>query len=293
MIEGVKKLTPRGNLLSRRRHANNDALAPALMARLERGAHDADVAGAVERVVAPTVRHLNQHVDHALALGQLGRVDKVGRAKFPRPRLLGRVDVHHNDPTRSLGDAALHHAQADAARAEDGHVAALLHLGRDARRAVARRDAAAEQAGPVHGRVLLHRHDRDVGHHRVLAESRGAHEVQDVLAAGAEARGPVGHDAAALRRADLAAQVGLARLAELALAAFGGTFGVGLVGGCSYMGGGGGRDGKGNALESNDMVARLDVGHTLADRLDDAGTFVAEDHGERTLRVLAGEGVSI
>jgi hypothetical protein len=47
--------------------------------------------------------------------------------------------------------------------------------------------------------------------------------VQDVLAAGAEARGPVGHDALALRGADLAAEVGLVGLAELALFALGGA----------------------------------------------------------------------
>jgi hypothetical protein len=47
--------------------------------------------------------------------------------------------------------------------------------------------------------------------------------VQDVLPPGAEAARAVGHDALALRRADLAAEVGLVGLAELALLALGGA----------------------------------------------------------------------
>ena len=47
--------------------------------------------------------------------------------------------------------------------------------------------------------------------------------MQQVLALAAEPRRAVGHDAAALRRADLAAQIRLARPAELALATFGGA----------------------------------------------------------------------
>jgi hypothetical protein len=47
--------------------------------------------------------------------------------------------------------------------------------------------------------------------------------VQDVLALALESRGSVGHDALALGGADLAAKVGLAGLAELALFAFRGA----------------------------------------------------------------------
>lgn len=55
--------------------------------------------------------------------------------------------------------------------------------------------------------------------------------MKDVLAAGLEASGTVGHDTAALGSADLAAEVGLARLAELALTAFGGANTM-VSGGC-------------------------------------------------------------
>jgi hypothetical protein len=46
---------------------------------------------------------------------------------------------------------------------------------------------------------------------------------------------------------------------------------------------------EGDLLESDDVVARLDVGHALADRLDDTGALVAQDNGEGTLGVLARE----
>lgn len=41
------------------------------------------------------------------------------------------------------------------------------------------------------------------------------------------------------------------------------------------------------------MVAHLDIGHTLANRLDDAGALVSQDDGKSTLGILAGEGVGI
>jgi len=41
------------------------------------------------------------------------------------------------------------------------------------------------------------------------------------------------------------------------------------------------------------MIADFDIGYSLADGLDDSGTFVAEDNGEGTFGVLAGEGVRI
>jgi len=92
--------------------------------------------------------------------------------------------------------------------------------------------------------------------------------VQDVLAASPEARCAIGHDTLALGGADLAAQVGLARLAELALAAL-------------------------RRVESNNMVANLDVGDTLADRLDDASALVSQNDREGALGILARERVCV
>lgn len=107
--------------------------------------------------------------------------------------------------------------------------------------------------------------------------------MEEVFALAAEARGAVGHDTLSLCGADLAAEVGLAGLAELALFAFGGA---GFV---RY----GWRAWGLNVLEGNDMVAGLYVGDALTDRLDVSGTLVTENDGEGTLGVLAGECVGI
>lgn len=219
-------LTSSLNLLPGSRDADDNGLAPPLVARFQGGAHDADVTRAVKGVVAPAVGHLDQLVDDAGALGQLGRVEKVRRAELPAPRLLVRVEVDDDDLAGPLRHRALHHAEPHAARAEHGDAGPLLDLGRDPRRAVAGRDAAPEQARLLHRRVLLHRHDRDVRHDGVLREGRAAHKVQQVLALAPEPRGPVGHQALALGGADLAAEVRLARLAELALFTFWRAVGV-------------------------------------------------------------------
>ena len=238
------------------------------MAGLQSSTHDVNVSSAVEGVVATAVGELDQLVDHRGALGEGGRVDKVGSAELARPLLFAGVDIDDDDLGSTVGNGTLDDAEADAAGAEDGDLAALLDVGGDGGGTVAGGDTAAEQAGAVHGGLLLHSDDRDVGDDGVLREGGGAHEVQDVLAAGAEAGGAVGHHTLTLRGADLAAEVGLAGLAELALLALGG-------------------------IESDDMVAGLHVGDTLADGLDDTGTLVSENDGESALGILAGEGVGI
>ena len=211
-----------GDFLTRGSDADDDGLAPALVAGLEGSAHDVDVARAVEGVVAPSIRHLDELLLDALG-AQLAGVDEVGSAELLGPLLLGVVDVDDDDLAGLVLHRALDDGETDAARAEDGNVGALLHAalaGGDDGRAVPGCDAAAEQAGAVHGGLLGDGDDGDVRDDGVLGECGGAHEVEEVLALALEARGAVGHDALALGCADLAAQVGLARLAELALLAF-------------------------------------------------------------------------
>ena len=163
---GAGEHTPCADLLPGGRDADDDALAPALVAGLERAAHHVHVAGAVERVVAPAVRHVDELFLDAL-VAELGRIEELGRAKLLGPRLFGIVDVDGDDLGRAVGRGALDHAEPDAAGAKDGHVGTFLDAvvaRRDDGGAVARRDAAAEQAGAVHGRVgRLDGHDRDVG----------------------------------------------------------------------------------------------------------------------------------
>lgn len=213
-------LTSSLDLLPGSRNADDDGLAPTLMTRFQGSAHDTNVAGTVEGVVAPAVGHLNQLVDDAGTLGQLGWVKEICRAESPAPLFLVRVEVDDDDLPGLLRNRALDHTKTDAPGPEDSDVRPFLHLGRDPRRAVASRDAAPEQARLVHRRVLLHRHDRDVRYYCVLREGRAAHKVQQVLALAPEARRSIGHHALALRGADLAAEVRLAGLAELALFTF-------------------------------------------------------------------------
>lgn len=110
--------------------------------------------------------------------------------------------------------------------------------------------------------------------------------MQEVLALALEARGAIRHYALALCSANLAAQVGLSGLAELALLAFGGAVLVSMR-----------PDIESNTvidvLESNDIVADLHVGDALTNGLNNTSTFVTEDDGESTLGILARERVGI
>lgn len=192
------------------------------MAGFKSSSHHANIARAVKGIVAATIGHLDEFLLHALAV-QLGWVDKVGGTKLARPLFLFVVDVDGNDHASLVLDGALDDRQTDTARAKHGQVGPFFDLGGHHGGAVARRDTAAEQAGLVGSGLFGHGDHRDVRHNGVLGKSRGAHKVQQVLAARLEARCPVGHDAFALGGADLAAQVGLAGDTELALFAFGGA----------------------------------------------------------------------
>src|SRR5690606_32519498 len=83
-------------------------------------------------------------------------------------------------------------------------------------------------------------------------------------AADREPRRAVGHHALTLRDADLLAEIGLAGLAELALAAFG-------------------------RVERDHVIADLDARDPGADLLDDSTAFMAENDRKRALGVVAGQ----
>lgn len=216
-------LTSRANLLARSRHANNNRLSPPLMTSLERRPHNMHIPRAIERIIASTIRHLNQLLLNRL-VAQLRRVYEIRCAELLRPLLLRIVDVHNDDFGGPVFDGALDDAETDAPGAEDGDVGALLEAAfacGDDGGAVPGRDAAAEEAGAVHGGLVGDGDDGDVGYDGVLREGGGAHEVEQVFAFAFEARGTVGHDAFALGGADLAAEIRLAGFAEFAFAAFG------------------------------------------------------------------------
>lgn len=216
-----------GDFLAGGGNADDNGFSPALVAGLERGAHHVDVASAVEGVVAAAIGHFDELLLDAL-LAELGGVDKVCGTELLGPLLLCVVDVDDDDHGRLVLSRTLDYGQTDAASAEDGDVGTLLDTtssGSDDGSAVTGCDTAAEQAGAVHRRLLGDGDDGNVRYDCVLGECGCAHEVEKVFALALEARSAIRHNALALCGADLAAEVGLARFAELALFAFWGAVG--------------------------------------------------------------------
>jgi hypothetical protein len=138
-----------------------------------------------------------------------------------------------------------------------------LDLGGVDHRADARRHAAADVADLVEGRVRPDLREADLGQDRVVREGRAAHVVQDRVAIErGEPRGAVRHQALALGRAHLLAEVRLGVQAVFAFPAFGG-------------------------VERDDMIAGLQRRHALAHLQHDARALMAEDRGEQPLGVRA------
>src|SRR6516162_2160924 len=199
---------------TRRRHADNDGLAPAAMAGLERLAHHRDVAGAVEAVVgAPDLVgaplcHVDEMRDQVAP--DLLRIDEMRHAEPLAPLLLGVVDVDPDDHVRPGEAQPLDDVETDAAEPEYHSLRARLDLGGVEHRADAGGDAAADVAHLVEWSVLANSGNRDFRQHREIRERGGTHVVVQLLAVEREAGGAVRHDPLTLRRTDGRAQVGLA-----------------------------------------------------------------------------------
>ena len=172
------------------------------------------------------------------------------------------VGVDADDHVRANQLKPLNHVEADAAEAEDDGIRARLDLGRVDHGADAGRHAAADIADRVEGRVFPDLGKGDLGHDRVIGEGRGAHIVEDLLAAGGEPAGAVGHQTLALRDADFLAEIGLAGGAIFAFAAF-------------------------RRVERDDVIARLQRGDARPAFDNDPGAFMAENGGKDALRVGA------
>jgi hypothetical protein len=196
------------------------------------------------------------------------RIDEVGHAELARHGFAAGVEVDTDDLVGADHLGGLDHVEADAAEPEHHHVGTGFHLGGEQHGAHASGHATADVADLVEGRVIADLGQGDLGHHDVVREGGGAHVVQDGLAIQAEAAGGVGHQAAALGAADLLAQVGLARQAELALAAF-------------------------RRVERNHVIAGTQGFDVRAHVDNHTGAFMAEDGREEAFRIGAGEGVVI
>ena len=251
------------DLLPRSGDADDDRHAPATVTALERLAHEIDVTDALEAVIGTAVGEAHQ-VLHQVPAELLG-VHEVGHAEALGERFAARVDIHADDPVRADQARALDDVQPNAPQAEHHHVRAGLDLGGVDDRADAGRDAAADVADLLEGRVLADLGERNLRQHGVIGESRASHVVMHHRLAHGEAAGAVRHDALALGGADGRAQVGLARQARLALPALG-------------------------RIERNYVIALFDGGDPGPHVHDDAGALVPENHRKQALRIRAGAG---
>lgn len=190
------------------------------MAGLEGSAHDTNVTSAVEGVITAAISHLNKVLLDGLS-GELGGVNEVGSAELASPGLFTVVDIDGNNHTGLVLDGTLHNGQTDTADTEDSDVGALLDLGSHDSSTVTGGDTATEQTRSIGRDLRSNRDDRDIGNDGILCEGGGTHEVQEVLSAGLEAGGTIGHNTLTLGSTDLTTEVSLARLAELAFTAFG------------------------------------------------------------------------
>ena len=189
-------------------------------------------------------------------------------AELAAPFFLGVVDVDADDHVSARHARALDHVEADTAKAENNDIFTHLNLGRVDDRADTGGDAAADIAGFVKRRVFTDLRDGDFRQDGEVREGGTAHIVEDGLAFIAEAAGAVGHQALALSGANGRTQIGLARKAAFALAAFG-------------------------RVERDDVIAGLHAGHACAHLADDAGAFMAEHAGEDAFTVEPVEGVGV
>lgn len=257
-----------GDFFAGRSNTNDDGCTPALVACFQSVSHDVDVTGAVKSVVASAVGHLDQLLHDGLAILQLGRVDESSGAKLLGPLLLLVVQVHNNDLLGLSLLGTLHNRQTDTASAENSNVVALLHIGSDGGSSVTGGDTTAQQTGLVEASLLVDSDNGNVSHNGVLRKGGAAHKVQKILALAVESQGAVRHHTTALSLSHGTTQVGLARLAELTLLTLG-------------------------SVQGNDVVSHFHAVDAFADRLDNTGTLVSQNHWERTFWVNTRQGVGI
>ncbi|SAK98781.1 hypothetical protein AWB79_07619 [Caballeronia hypogeia] len=174
----------RADLLPRRRHADDERLAPALVRAFERLTHQRRIADAFERIVRAAIGQLHDMVDDVL---HFLRVDEVRHAELLRELHAPRIDIDTDDLVRADHLRALDHVQADAAETEHDYIRPRFHLRRIHDRADARRHAAADVADLVERRVFTHFRHRNLRHHDVVRERRRAHVVEQRLAIEREA----------------------------------------------------------------------------------------------------------
>ena len=189
----------------------------------------------------------------------------MGHAEAFAPRLLAIVQVNADDHVGAGQPQALDDVEADATKSEHDRCRTSLDLGGVENGADAGGDAAADVADLVERRVRIDLRHGDFRQHGEVRERRATHVMKNPVLADREARGAVGHHALPLRGADRGAEVGLARQAGWALAAFG-------------------------RVKGNDVIALAQARHPGPDIDHDASPLMAENGGKQALRIGAREG---
>src|SRR5580704_11147045 len=156
---------PRRDFLAGAGDADNDALAPAAMAALQRHAHQVDIADAFKGVVgaADLIRAALRHVDKVrdeIAADFL-RIDEMRHAEALSPGFLVRVEIDADDHVGAGKPQALNNIETDAAEAEHDCLGARFDLGGVKHRADSGGHPAADVTDLVEGGVLADFRYRD------------------------------------------------------------------------------------------------------------------------------------
>lgn len=117
--------------------------------------------------------------------------------------------------------------------------------------------------------------------------------MKEILALALEPRCTVRHHSFALGGSNLAAKIGLSRLAKLAFLAFRCAVDESSLAIMAPRGSLRASTRRKHVLQSDDVITRLHISDTLTNGFDNTGTLVSQDDGESTLGILAGQSVGV
>ncbi len=149
------------------------------MAAFKGLAHYFRITNTFKAVIGTAIGKINNVFNYSIGLG---RINKIGHAKFFGERTLPRVKINTDDFISANHARALNDIEANAAQAKNHDIRARLNLGRVHHRTNASSDAAADITNLIKGRVFTNFGEGDFRHHRVISKRRGAHIMKDLLA---------------------------------------------------------------------------------------------------------------
>jgi len=150
-----------GNFLSGSGNTDDDALAPALMASFEGSAHNLDVTGTIESVVAAAIRHFDEVFLDGFVY--FSWVYEIGCTELTRPFFFAVIDIYSNDFLGTIGDTALDDTETDTTDTEDGTNGAFLDFGSTSGSTETGRDTTSKKTSFVKGSLRVDGNNRDIG----------------------------------------------------------------------------------------------------------------------------------